>query len=137
MKKKKILVHRPSLRSQLLGAIGRNGVKWPIKVRICFYLAKHLKTVPGTRKNHRNLNRTFGEGVDNYGIVHSTRYQPLPGNFSKSLIFKPAQISKKAVLILVLNQKCTIFSPLVQLESLPKIGEKILKVFFLDPRPNW
>jgi hypothetical protein len=64
--KKKILGHRPSLRSQLLGAIGRNGVKWPKRIRICFYLAKHLKTVLGTRKNHRNLNRTFGEGVDNY-----------------------------------------------------------------------
>jgi hypothetical protein len=58
-------------RDQLLGAIGRNGVKWPIKVRICFYLAKHLKTVLGTRKNHRTLNRTLGKGVDNYGIVHS------------------------------------------------------------------
>jgi hypothetical protein len=70
-KKKKILGHRPFLRSQLLGAFGRSGAKWPNRVRISFYLAKHLKTVLGTRKNHRNLKRTFGEGVDNYGIVHS------------------------------------------------------------------
>ena len=70
--------HRPSLRSQLLGAIGRCGVKWPKRVRIFFYSGKHRKTVLGTRKNHRNLTRTFGEGVDNYGIVHST--QVLMGN---------------------------------------------------------
>ena len=76
-KKKYFLGHRPSLRSQLLGAIGRSGAKLPKKVRIYFYFAKHLKTVLGTRKNHRNLNRTFGEGVDNYGIVHSTSYQIL------------------------------------------------------------
>ena len=63
--------HRPSLRPQLLGAIGRNGVKGRKESEYFFYLAKHLKTVLGTRKNHRNLNRTFGEGVDNYGIVHS------------------------------------------------------------------
>jgi hypothetical protein len=24
-------------------------------------------------KNHRNLNRTFGEGVDNYGFWHSIK----------------------------------------------------------------
>jgi hypothetical protein len=39
-----------------------------------FYLAIHLKTVLGTRINHRNLNRTYGEGVDNNGIVHSTTF---------------------------------------------------------------
>ena len=68
--KKKCL--RPSLRYQLLGAIGRNGVKWPKQVRIFFYLVKHLRTVLGTRKNDRNLKMSFWKGVDNYGIVHST-----------------------------------------------------------------
>ena len=77
------MCHRPSLRSQLLGAIGRSGAKWPNRVRICFYLAKHLKTVLGTRKNHRNLNRTFGEGVDNYGIVHSIKNIELGFFFQK------------------------------------------------------
>ena len=48
----------------LLGEVVPNG-------RICMFLAKHLKTVLGTRKNHRNLNRIFGDGVDNHGIVHS------------------------------------------------------------------
>jgi hypothetical protein len=46
---KKKLGQRPSLRSQLLGAIRRNGVKWP-KKGIFFYLAKHLKNRPGNKK---------------------------------------------------------------------------------------
>jgi hypothetical protein len=56
-----------------LRAIRRNGVKLPKQVRICFCLAKHLKPVLGTGENHGNLKRAFGEGVDNYGIVHSTK----------------------------------------------------------------
>jgi hypothetical protein len=43
--KKKKMCQRPSIRFQLLGAVGRSGAKFPKKVRICFYLAKHLKTV--------------------------------------------------------------------------------------------
>jgi hypothetical protein len=34
------LTNYDSLRSQLLGAFGRSGAKWPNRVRICFYLAK-------------------------------------------------------------------------------------------------
>ncbi len=48
-KLKKKLGHRPSLRSQLLGAIRRNGVKWPKKGKF-FYLAKYLKNRPGNKK---------------------------------------------------------------------------------------
>ncbi len=44
----------------LLGEMVSNGRK---RVRIFFYLVKHLKTVLGTRKKHRNFTRTFGEGL--------------------------------------------------------------------------
>ena len=110
--KKKFVGHRPSLRSQLLGAIGRNGVKWPIKVRICFYLAKHLKTVLGTRKNHRNLKRTFGEGVDNYGIVHSNctstkcsqnQYYQYSDEYKISKVLISTGLSPVPVLVISIN----------------------------------